>query len=246
MTEVTGPQRKAARFVGGAYLLAMPLALFSGIHVPLQLFVAGNAVATAQNIVAHERLFRLGVGSDLLAFLVDVVLIAALYTTLEPVNRHLALFAAFVRLVETSLMVTATVSSLDTLRFLSDADYLKPFAQDQLSALARLAIGAHGTAYNAGLVFAGVGSTVFCWLWLKSRLVPSWLACLGIVASALLAACTGAFVVFPDLAKTLTVAVYGGPIFIFELTMGLWLVFKGVRADAPRVASRHAPAGDSP
>ena len=232
MTQVTGSQRKAARFVGAAYLTAMPLALFSGIYVPLHLFVAGNAAATAQNIVAHERLFRLGVGSDLLAFLVDVVLIAALYTVLEPVDRHLALFAAFVRLVETSLFVTATVSSLDTLRFLGDADYLRPFAPDQLSALARLAIGAHGTAYSAGLIFAGVGSAVFCWLWLKSRLVPSWLAGLGIGASALLAVSTGAFIVLPDLAKTVTVAVYGGPIFVFELTMGFWLLFKGLRSEA--------------
>ena len=232
MTEAVGAQRRAARFVGGAYLIAMPLALFSGAYVPLHLFVTGNAAATAQNIVAHERLFRLGVGSDLLAFLVDIILIAALYTTLKPVDRHLALFATFVRLIETSLLVTATVNSLDTLRFLSNADYLKPFAQDQLNALARLAIGAHGAAYSVGLTFAGVGSAVFCWLWLKSGLVPIWLACLGIGASVLLAASTGAFIVFPDLAKTLTVAVYGGPIFVFELTMGLWLVFKGVRAQA--------------
>jgi hypothetical protein len=128
MTEVTDSQRTAERFVGGAYLLAMPLALFSGLYVPLQLFVTGNAAATARNIIAHERLFRLGVGSDLLAFLVDVVLIAALYTALEPVDRHLALFATLVRLIETSLLVTATVNSLDTLRFLGDADYLKSFA----------------------------------------------------------------------------------------------------------------------
>ena len=232
MTQVTGSQRKAARFVAGAYLTAMPLALFSGIYVPMHLFVTGNAVATAQNIVAHERLFRFGVGSDLLAFLVDVVLIAALYTALEPIDRHLALFAAFVRLIETSLFATATVNSLDTLRFLSNADYLKPFTPDQLSALARLAIGAHATAYSAGLIFAGIGSAVFCWLWLKSRLVPGWLAGLGIGASGLLAMSTGAFIVFPDLAKTLTVAVYGGPLFVFELTMGFWLMFKGLRAEA--------------
>ena len=118
------------------------------------MIVAGDAAATAQNMMVHERLFRLGVASDLLAFLVDIVLIAALYTALKPVNRHLALFATLVRLVETSLFVVATVSSLDALRFLSGADYLKPFPQDQLNAVARLSIGAHGTAYSAGLIFA--------------------------------------------------------------------------------------------
>ena len=240
--ETTGSQRRAATLVGAAYLTALPPALFSGIYVPLEVIVAGNAEATAQNMMVHERLFRLGVASDLLAFLVDIVLITALYTALKPVNRHLALFATLVRLVETSLFVVATVSSLDALRFLSGADYLKPFPQDQLNALARLSIGAHGTAYSAGLIFAGVGSTVFCYLWLVSRMVPKWLAYLGIVASALLAAITGAFIVLPELTKTFPVAIYGGPIFVFELTMGLWLVTKGIPAGATEPESFRAPA----
>lgn len=226
---VTDVQRKAARFVGAAYLTAMPLALFSGFYVPMQLIVATDAAATAQNIIAHERLFRIGVASDLLAFLIDIVLITALYAVLEPIHRNLARFATFVRLVETSLYVVITVNGLDALRLLGHADYLKPFSPEQLQALARLSIGAHNTAYSAGLFFAGVGSAVFCFLWLRSRLVPAWLAYLGLAASLVLAASTGAFIVYPELAKTLTIAFYGGPIFVFELTMGAWLVIKGIR-----------------
>ena len=33
----------------------------------------------------------------------------------------------------------------------------------------------------------------------------------------------------PELTKVITVGYYGGPIFLFELTIGLWLLFKGVR-----------------
>ena len=34
------------------------------------------------------------------------------------------------------------------------------------------------------------------------------------------------FIIFPELAKVVTVMIYGGPIFVFELTMGFWLLLK--------------------
>jgi hypothetical protein len=56
----------------------MVLALFAGIYVMSQLIVSGDAAQTARNIIAHERLFRIGIAGDLAAFAVDVILIAAL------------------------------------------------------------------------------------------------------------------------------------------------------------------------
>ena len=41
--------------------------------------------------------------------------------------------------------------------------------------------------------------------------------------------CAFSFIIFPELAKIVSVGIYGGPIFIFELTMGFWLLFKGLR-----------------
>ena len=221
-------QRTAARLAGIAYLLAIPLALFAELYVLNQIVVSGNATETARNIVAHERLFRLGTAANLGVFALDAVLIAALFRVLQPIDRTLALVAAFWRLIETAVLVTAALHDLDALRVLSGIDYLRAFDGGQLDALARLSLGAHGAGYNAGLLFAGLGSTVFCYLWLKSNYVPSWLAAFGIFASALLAGCSCAFIVFPELAKTVTVAYFGGPIFMFELTMGFWLVSKGI------------------
>src|SRR5438309_10814437 len=86
-------QRKAASIVGAAYLCALIPAVFAEFYVLGQLVDAGNAAQTAQNIVAHERLFRLGIASNLAVFAVDVVLIAGLYVVLEPVDRVLALIA---------------------------------------------------------------------------------------------------------------------------------------------------------
>lgn len=217
ISTIDGSQRKAARVVGLAYLLALPPAVFA------------EAAATAPNIMAHERLFRLGTASNLGVFALDVVLITALYVVLKPVSRNLALLAAFWGLIETAVLAVATVSDLEALRVLSGADYLRAFEADRLQALARLSIGAHGAAYHVGLVFAGLRSTMFSYLWFRSNFIPKTLAAWGVFSSLLLATCTYAFIVFPEVAKVVTVVYYGGPIFIFELTMGFWLLLKGLR-----------------
>jgi len=223
-------QSRTARVAGLMYLLAIPLAIFAEFYVPTQLIVYNNAAETARSIMAHERLFRLGIASNLLVFAVDVVLITALYVVLKRVNQNLALLATFWRLIETAVLVVITLNDFDVLRVLSGADYLRVIEIDHLQALAGLSIGAHGAGYNVGLLFAGLGSTVFCYLWWKSGYIPKALAGLGVFSSFLLATRTFAVIIFPDLADMVTVVYYGGPIFIFELTMGFWLVLRGLRS----------------
>jgi hypothetical protein len=230
-------QRKAATVVGFAYLLALPPAIFAEFFVRARLITPDDAAETARNIMAHERLFRLGTASNLTAFAVDVALIVALYVVLMPVNRGLALLASGWGVVETATLVVVTLSDFDVLRILSGADYLHAFDAKQLQALARLSISAHGAAYNVGLVLAGLRSTAFCTLWLRSRFVPRTLAAWGILASCLMGASAFSFIVFPELSKVVPVGIYGAPIFFFELTMGFWLLLKGL----PRSAA--APDG---
>lgn len=218
---ITEGQRRAATVAGIAYLFALAPAVFAEFYVRGQL-VTGNAAQTAQNILANERLFRLGIASNLTVFAADVVLIVALYLVLEPVNRGLALLAAAWGLIETATLVSVILSDLDVLRILDG------FGVDRLQALASWSLGAHGDAYNIGLVFAGLRSSAFCYLWLRSRLIPRGLATWGVLASVLMGGCAFAFIVFPELARVVGVEIYGTPIFLFELTIGLWLVFKGL------------------
>jgi len=222
-------QRKAAKVVGLTYLLALAPAIFAEFYVGGQLIVSNNAAETARNIMAHERLFRLGTASNLSVFALDVVLITALYVVLKPINRSLALLAAFWGVIETTILVVAALSDFEVLRVLSGADYMRAFEADRLQALARLSISAHAAGYNVGLVFAGLRSTVFCYLWFKSRYVPKPLAAWGVFASALMGASAFAFIIFPELRQVITIGVYGGPVFFFELTMGFWLLAMGIR-----------------
>src|SRR5208337_2854200 len=219
-------QRKAARVVGALYLFGF-VAVFDELYVRGRL-ITDNAAETARNIMAHERLFRLGIAVDLLEMASMVVLLTALYVILKAVNQHLALLAAFWRLMEAAICVVMTLSSFDVLRVLSGADYLRAFEADRLQALASIYIGAHGAGYNVAEIFLGLGSTVFSYLWFKSRYIPKALAAWGVFSSLLVAICTFASVIFPDFQDISFPGCYM-PITIFELTMGFWLLFKGLR-----------------
>ena len=221
-------QRKAARVVGFAYLFALPPAIFAEFYVRAHLIAFGDAAQTARNIMANERLFRLGTASNLTVFGINVVLIIALYVVLMPVSRSLALLATGWGLVETATLVFVTLRDFEVLRILSGADYLQAFEASRLQALARLSLSAHADAYNVGLVLAGLRSTAFCYLWFKSRFIPTALAAWGMVASFLMGASAFSFIIFPELAKVVGVEIYGAPIFFFELTMGFWLLLRGL------------------
>jgi len=53
------------------------------------------------------------------------------------------------------------------------------------------------------------------------------------------------FIIFPELAKPVSVAFYGAPIFFFELTMGFWLLLKGLRQRVDIGVGSHGSAEES-
>jgi len=222
-------QRKAAKVAGLAYLIALVPAVFAEFYVRAHLVDFENAVQTATNIISHERLFRLGIASNLLVFAIDIVLIVSLYIVLKPVNRILALTALAWGLIETGILVIVTLHDLDVLRLLSGVDYLQAFDRNQLYSMARVSISAHASTYNIGLMFAGLRSTAFCFLWIRSDYVPKILAAFGMLASLLMGASALLFVIFPGLSQVMSVGIYGGPIFIFELIFGFWLLLNKLR-----------------
>jgi hypothetical protein len=221
-------QHTAAKVAGFLYLFTIVTANFAEFYARSRLIVGGDAVQTAKNIVASERLFRLGTVSNLITFAAVVPLVVALYVVLKPINRNAALLAAFWRLAECAIFALIILNDFLALQFLSGADYLRAFDTQQLPALAYTFVRVHDAGYLIGLVFFGLGSTVFAYLWFKSRYIPRWLAALGIFSSLLVAIVTLAIMVFPGLADV-AIPLYFAPIFIFEVSLGLWLLVKGIR-----------------
>src|SRR6267143_5902744 len=79
--------KRLARIAGVLYLLVGIFGGFAEGFVEPRMYVAGNAAATAQNLVANSGLARLGVVADLLDGTVFVFLALTLYILLRHVHK---------------------------------------------------------------------------------------------------------------------------------------------------------------
>ncbi|HEV2842198.1 MAG TPA: DUF4386 family protein [Chthoniobacterales bacterium] len=67
-------QHRAAKVVGFLYLIQRAVAVFGGTFVRNRLIVPRDAVQTAANLAASERLFRLSLAGDLMIYASVIVL----------------------------------------------------------------------------------------------------------------------------------------------------------------------------
>src|SRR5438445_13228105 len=74
--------KQTARIAGVLYLVNGVTGFFSIIYVPSRLMVSGNAAASAQNILASEWLFRLGIVSELICAVEFIFLLRVRYRLL--------------------------------------------------------------------------------------------------------------------------------------------------------------------
>ena len=225
-------QRKAAKAAGFSYLIAFAIVVYVNFGILNHLIVENNASETAQNILKHERLFRIGITGDLIYCAGVVVLLTALYLILKPINSGLALLAAFWRLVWVLIWLVMTLNLFNALKLLSGANYLRAFETARLQALARFYLGSSFDYYYVGLLFGSLASTVCGYLWLKSRYIPRALAVFGVISSAFCVACTLIFYIFPDFDKTVNLWWFDSPMSIFDIILSFWLLFKGLRSSA--------------
>ena len=226
---IDNSQRTAAKVAGISGLLTVAIVVFANYVLLNPLIVPGNAVETARNIVAHETQFRITAVCFLIYSAGVVVLLAALYLILRPVNQGLALVGALFRLVFALLWLLTTLNMLGALRHLGSASYLQVFEADRLQTLARLHLAANFDDYYVGLPFFGLAATVCSYLWLKSNYIPKSLSIFGLISSAWCIVCALVFLIFPHFNKTVNDYWFDSPMALFELALSLWLLFKGLK-----------------
>jgi len=213
--------RPSARTTGVVYLLYF-LTAVSGEFFLKGLVVDGDAAATANNILAHESLFRLGLATGLVATACYVAVTALLYDLFKPVNRSLSLLAAFFSLVGCTILAFASLFRFAPLVVLGGGQYLRVFAAEQLRALAFLSLELYGQGVNICFVFFGVYCLLIGYLIFRSAFLPRILG-----APMALAGLGWLTFLSPPLANYLApcILVLG---FVAELALMLWLLVMGV------------------
>ncbi len=228
--------KKTARIAGILILVTAVFAPFSMIYIPSTLIVPEDAATTASHIMASEGLFRLGIASDSVVFLIEIVLTVLLYVLLKPVNKTLSLVAAFSRLAMIIIQGINLLNHFSVLMLISGAGYLTVFVPEQLRALILLFLDAHEYVVLIWGLFFGFHLFVLGYLVYKSGYIPKVLGILLVVASLCYLIQSFGNILLPkyeELYATL------GFLSIIELAFPLWLLIKGVKVQqsATRQAS---------
>ena len=216
-----------ARVAGLLYLtlLTAPLRL---IYIPSKLVVAGNAAATANNIAAHQMLFRLGIVSDLFTATMTIFLTLALYRLFKAVDEGLARLVVILgSLIVTPIYFLNTINDAAALLLVRGADFLTVFDKPQRDALAMLFIRLHGHGILVNEVFWGLWLLPFGLLVYRSRFLPRilgvWLMlnCFAYLAPSV----TG--ILWPQYEATISNWLF--PVMFGELAIMLWLIIMGAK-----------------
>ena len=227
-SSIDGSQRRAARIAGLACLFSFVSVVSVNFGIFGRLIVGADPAQTARNILAHETLFRLGIAGDVLYCIAVLVLSAALYIVLKPVDQNLALLAAFGRLTHGLTWLLVTLNLFTALRLLGRPEWTAAFPPEQLAVLSRLYLSGFDQ-YYVGLLFWSLGGTVGAYLWLKSAYVPRPLAACGVLASTWCAACMFALFLFPDFPRAVNLWWFDTPMALFEVALSFVLLFRGLR-----------------
>jgi hypothetical protein len=220
--------QRTARLVGILILIMAVFAPFSMIYVPATLVVPGDATTTAQHIVASEGLFRLGIASDAVVVLLEIVIVVLLYGLLKPVSKTLSLVAAFSRLAMTIIQGVNLLTHFVVLLLLSGASYLVVFAPDQLHALALLFLNAHADVVLIwGFCFA-LHLLVLGYLVYTSGYISRIPGVLLIIAALCYLTQSFGIILLPAYKGMFTAV---GALSMVEIALPLWLLIKGVNVE---------------
>ncbi len=225
--------RPRARITGVVYLLYFLTAVLAVFFIR-GLVVSSDAAATANNIMAHERLFRLSVAVGLIATALYIAVTVLFYGLFKPVNKTVALLAAFFSLVGCAIQAFGSLFQVAPLVVLEGSPYLSVFKVDQLQAMALMSIKLNVQATYIYLVFFGLFNLLIGYLIFKSAVLPR---ILGVVMA--LSGLGWLTFLSPSLANYLLtyIEVLG---IIAEASLMLWLLVKGVNVERWQEQARAA------
>ena len=233
--------RNPGRVAGFLYLLllAAPLRL---IYIPSKLFVHGNATATANNIAAHELLFRLGIVADLFCGTILIFLALALYRLLKGVNQNQAVLMVILGGVMPAVIDFLNVlNDAAALVLVRGADFLSAFEKPQRDALALLFLRLHHQELVAAEILWGLWLFPLAILVYRSGFLPRFIGVWLIINGFAYLAMSFTGLLLPQYEDMVSNIAF--PALLGEMVLMLWLVIKGARPQSLDAAASASAAG---
>jgi hypothetical protein len=219
---------KLAKAAGFLYLVSIIAGGFAEAFVRGGLTVSGNAAATAQNILASEQMYRFGFVADLICIICSIFLSLIFYILFKPVNRYISLLALVFSTVATAVMAVNLLNQQAPLLLLHNSSYLKAFTIEQLQTQSLFYLNLQSQGYNISLLLFAFYFPIIGYLVYISDFLPRILGFIYALAGVGYLFNSLAWFLAPHLAHYLFPYVLL-PAFVGEVSMSLWLIFKGVK-----------------
>ncbi len=221
--------RNKARLTGVLYLLVIVFAGFSQGYVRGTLFIPSDPQATLVNITSSEALFRLGLVSDLLAFMLDAVISILLYQLLKSVNKTVAaITSAFRLLAHPAIASLNLLNHYMALQAASGGGFMSNLGIEQQEAWTMLFMNAHNAGYLLAGAFFGIHCFLLGILLYRSAFFPKVFGILMIVAAGGYLLETFGNFMFPG-NELILANIVGFSAAIGEVSLTLYLLVKGAR-----------------
>ena len=219
--------RKTAFVAGLLYLityLAIPTVVLYGPVLDDPTFIASAGTST--------RILWAAVLELIVAFAI-VGTGVALFPVLKRQNESVALGFVTARLFETGIIVVGIISVLSIVTLREDA---AAASADPVSLVntGRSLVAIHDWTFLIGqTLLPGINALLLGSLMYRSGLLPRVIPLLGLIGAPLMISSALGQVVGINSEYSAWSAIALVPIFLWELTLGLWLVFKGFKRSAP-------------
>ncbi|OHD18015.1 MAG: hypothetical protein A2086_15780 [Spirochaetes bacterium GWD1_27_9] len=222
-------QQKSARIAGLIFLFIVIGWILNWTLIDSKLIVTGDVTKTINNIIANELLFRVSLTFELIFAICSLLLAFALFIILKPINKNISFLALNLKLVESIIAVVIVLITFITLQMLNGKAYLTIFKPEQMQDVIGLFINIRSSCSTISMVFLGLNFIVFFYLLFKSKYVPGVLSIFGIISYLLILVYSLISMIIPQDVIVNTISmIFFMPSIIFEITIGLWLLIKGV------------------
>jgi hypothetical protein len=232
MTTLAGPAvpvdeslMRYARAAGVLMLLTIVFGALGEAYIPGLIIVKGDATATAANIVNHPTLFRLGFASYMIEGICDIALCVLFYVLLRPVNRNLALLAAFFGIASMVTFAVAQSAYFASSLIVRETAGMESFTTEQRNALALLSLRISATIGGLFLALYGIATMIRGFLIMRSGYFPGVFGVLFIIAGAGFFLRTATFILAPAYSSYLLLL----PMAVAGIPFMLWLLIRGVK-----------------
>lgn len=224
-------ERKNALTAGTALMVMALAALFSNGFVLERLVMDGDAITTFSNIKSSITLFNAGIIGWLIILITDVLVSWSLYLFLKPVDIHLSLLASWLRMIYACILGIAIMNLVFISILTNRSEIFPTFKIDETQTFVMFFLMAFHRMWSIGLIIFGGHLMCVGYVTFKSYMVPKVISILLLIASVSYIIIHFIYTFLPqfnEFTKMLE-SILSIPMFLGELSFGIWLLVKGGR-----------------